>query len=175
MSEPELETTLNYELTRWDVFQGRLQSVFHNRLMLAILTIPLVMPAFGAMTDPPEFIGSSLFLKLIATLIVLLITAAILVLWLMVVFGLTVLLWKNSGLVGKHTLIIKREGLFESTDFNETLHKWTYSYKIRETSGYLYIYLTQHQFYHVPKRCFTSSEHIKSFIQELKSHAKPTA
>jgi hypothetical protein len=88
------------------------------------------------------------------------------------VFGLaTAFLFKQRGVVGKHVLQITEQGLVESTDFNESLHKWPSVCRILSLWGYLYIYVSDMNTHQVPKRYFSPQE-IADFEGELRARAK---
>jgi hypothetical protein len=82
-----------------------------------------------------------------------------------------VLVNKNRGVVGEHTLEINDEGLLEKTPFNESLHRWTGFHKIQASRKYLFVFVTDNIVHYVPFRAFASPEEASGFRAELERRA----
>jgi len=80
-------------------------------------------------------------------------------------------LFKQRGVVGQHSLEITERGLSERTDYNENLAKWASIRRLHSTRRYLYIYVSDFNFYAVPKRCF-ANEKIAGFEADLRAFVK---
>jgi len=75
--------------------------------------------------------------------------------------------FKNTGALGEHELEIKNEGLFERTEANETLSRWSAFHKVFATRRALYIFVTDTTFHAIPRRFFSTPEHMRDFQSEI--------
>lgn len=169
---PIIENSHTYELLRSDLFAGQLNTLLHNRIILGLL---LFFAVFLGVTT-----FSSLDTKALP-LVVRLMTAGIVVLLGFVILCATQLIFTtiivfaraHKGLLGTHTLIITDEGLIERTEFNDSLHRWKGIYRIRETSGYVYLYVTETNYHQIPKRSFGTKEQMKDFSDDIRRRINP--
>ena len=160
--------SITCELTRWDLFQNQVTIVFRNRVVQVVILLGIVgieaVVLRGYYGAPLKFLLSACF-------------AAICNLfgWLAVTILLVSLamsfLFKQRGVVGHHSLEITERGLSERTDYNENLAKWASIRRLHSTRRYLYIYVSDFNFYAVPKRCF-ANEKIAGFEADLRAFVK---
>ncbi len=160
---------ITYELTRWDLFANSMTVILRNRILQVFVIVAFIFN--GWVTLAPGLLTRPIFYTALAGIIFLIEFGGFLALC-MCVFGLaSSFLLRQRGLVGKHVLRITDQGLVESTDFNESLHKWPSVCRILSLWGYLYIYVSDMNTHQVPKRCFSPQE-IADFEAALRAHAK---
>ena len=70
---------------------------------------------------------------------------------------------KNRGLVGNHELTISDDCLTESTEFNDSSHRWSGFDKLRSSRNFFFLYVTENNVIYVPKKCFASVQEAKQF------------
>lgn len=70
----------------------------------------------------------------------------------MAVAALNVLFFKGKGVLGEHTLTITEEGLEETTAYNRTINRWSAMPPVWATSGYHFIFITEHMAHLVPRK-----------------------
>jgi len=151
------------------LFIGHLIAIRHSRLIMGMLLILLVFAGVQGFVATPEATEYPLVVRSIAAIIWIILA--------LVFFGIIQLITvaiiaygrEHKGLLGVHTLVLTQEGLIERTDYNETLHRWKGFHRIRETSRYLYLYVSEVLYHQIPKRSFTSGEEMRSFLDEIKS------
>jgi len=156
-----------YEITRSDVFWTHFTSIFYSRIVLGFmvagaLAVGVLCFAAGAIQDislVARMIAACLFGG--AVFVVLVAGQAMLSLFVMI-------LRRHEGLLGRHTLVLGESGLLERTEFNESLQRWSGFFKVRQSVGYLYIFITESLYHPVPKRSFASREEMGRFLTELK-------
>jgi hypothetical protein len=160
--------SITYELTRWDLFQNQATIVFRNRVVQVVILLGIVgveaVVLRGYYGAPPAFLLSACFAAVCNLLGWLAVT-------LLLVSLAMSFLFKQRGVVGQHTLEITDRGLSERTDYNENLAKWASIRRLHSTRRYLYIYVSDFNFYAVPKRCF-AGERIAGFEAELRAFIK---
>ena len=72
---------------------------------------------------------------------------------------------KSNGILGVHEYEITPEGLFEKTDANEGLNKWSGIQEIRIVGPFLLFRISGYLFHAIPKRSFESTEKFQEFVQ----------
>jgi hypothetical protein len=160
--------SITYELTRWDLFQNQVTIVFRNRPVQVAILVGVVGIEWMILRN---YYGAPLYFLLSACL------GAVcnLFVWLTVTIVLLSLamsfLFKQRGVVGQHTLEITEPGLRERTAYNENLAKWASIRRLVSGRRFLYIYVSDFNFYSVPKRSFPRDE-IANFEAELRAFAK---
>jgi hypothetical protein len=76
---------------------------------------------------------------------------------------------KDGGTLGEHKFRISDEGLWESTEYNESLTKWNGIKSIETTKKYIFVFIDTHMAHIIPKRYFKSEEDSENFIDTLRS------
>lgn len=71
--------------------------------------------------------------------------------------------YKNSGVICEHTFNVTDDGLFEKTEYNETLHSWSGIDRVYIRGKYVIILLHSNQCHILPFRDFSSRGDIKKF------------
>jgi hypothetical protein len=158
-----------YELTRWDLFANYMTVIFRNRILQVFVIVALIFN--GWVTLAPGLLTRPISYTVLAGIIFLIVFGGLLALCMGALGLATSFLLKQRGLVGKHVLRISDQGLVESTEFNESLHKWPSVCRILSLWGYLYIYVSDMNTHQVPKRCFSPKE-IADFEAALRAYAK---
>jgi hypothetical protein len=160
--------SITYELTRWDIFQNQVTIVFRNRPVQVAILAGLVGTEWivirGYHGAPLYFVLNACFGAMCNLFAWLAVTIVLLALALSFLF-------KQRGVVGQHTLEITEPGLSERTAYNENLAKWASIRRLISGRKYLYIYVSDFNYYSVPKRCFARDE-IANFEAELRAFAK---
>ncbi|CAD5292321.1 YcxB-like protein [Alteromonas sp. 38] len=77
------------------------------------------------------------------------------------VFCLLIMSKQSNGVLGTHIYQISEAGLFEKTDANETLTKWSGVLSVKVHGPILYIQIAPGLFHTIPSRSFSDS---KAFI-----------
>ena len=155
-----------YTLSRADIMAARIIFVRYSRLIQALLIfLAVVAGALGFFSSGP---WEPLASRLMAAVI--LIVLALIAFWVIytVVVVVQSLAMKDRGVVGAHTMILTDEGLIERTAYNESLHRWNGFSRVRQSSRYLFLFLSEERFFHIPKRSFASDEEMRSFFEEIK-------
>jgi hypothetical protein len=79
---------------------------------------------------------------------------------------------KDKGVLGEHTLEITDEGLVESTDVNISLATWGSSFRIRETTRYAFIFVSEGNAHIVPLSRSPLEGSVREFLNELRSRIR---
>ncbi len=90
------------------------------------------------------------------------------------VLGFSISILANSlipGMLGEHEFELKDDGLFETTDVNETLAKWKGLRSVERYKKYI-IVRTGIGFYSLPRKHFNSQEQYDEFGEQLYTHWK---
>lgn len=79
---------------------------------------------------------------------------------------------KGSGVLGTHHYEIREDGLFEATDVNETLTKWSGIYRAMRNRSNLLICENRKHYHVIPIRAFTDVLAANAFFDELLERVK---
>ena len=143
-------TTIRYTLLRRDVIAANFRTIIRSRYLMSLWGIVIVLVCRDALDSPPVantgVMHKALFCVILGAL------------YLMFFIGVTtavtaglVLTRKNRGVIGEHRLTIEEERLRESTEYNDSLHKWNGCFRTVRTRRYLYLYVTDTQCHVVPR------------------------
>jgi hypothetical protein len=75
---------------------------------------------------------------------------------------------KTNGILGEHRYEIRSDGLFEKTDANESLNRWSGIREIRRLGSFLIFRISDYQFHVVPKRSFESEAAFLEFLENAR-------
>jgi hypothetical protein len=156
---------IRYRLTRRDLFLARVWTLFRNRGIILFYS-GLGFFFWWSFSGENELAKLPFLAKAIAAGVMMVMFVAL---------GLTatmILLFigtfkRNTGVLGEHEIELKDEGLLERTAANETLNRWGAFHKVYGTRGALYIYVTDTQVHIIPRRFFSSTEHLREFQSEI--------
>ena len=73
----------------------------------------------------------------------------------------------TKGILGQHTFVVEADGLRETTEVNESLHKWAGIQDIAISNSYIYISVVPNQFHMIPQRAFKEASEFHSFKTSL--------
>jgi hypothetical protein len=71
---------------------------------------------------------------------------------------------KHKSVLCDHTLTLSEVGIHNQTQFGESRIIWSAVYRVVENADYIYLFLTAHSAYIVPKRAFPNDEAAKQFF-----------
>ena len=163
------EHTIQYEFTRWDMFMNYLTIMARNRSLQ--IFVPVGMTICAGLQLLPKLGRGPAWWLILSTAFYCLGFVAVLMSVLAIMGFINSYTGVHRGVLGRHTLEITPEGLRESTDVNETLHRWAGVTRVLSVGGYLFIYLgesTSH--FQIPKRDF-SPKIFKTFEEEVRRRA----
>ena len=142
-----------------------------NRVLVTFFVIISTLVAFLNLREP-DLVAHSLAFKIFYVLVfdALFVTTisivTLIVLWIMI------LIRRNRGVLGEHTLEVTPAGLVERTEFNETLHRWQGFHRVIRTHRYLYLWVTDSMIHAVPLRSFESEDAARFFQDEIEARRK---
>ncbi len=77
----------------------------------------------------------------------------------------------KRGFLGAHVFEVRPDGLFESTSFNEALHKWNAVDRVSRVLRRTFVRVGGSNWHVIPDRDFPDRESVDSFVQELRKRA----
>lgn len=164
-----VQKTISYELTRWDLLVNWMTVLFRNRILQVFVLLGLLFNIGLALVPK---LGTYSIVSLIFLIVVYFVGFFGFLIFFLTILGLAnAFLPKHRGVLGRHVLESKEEGLVERTDYNETLHRWPSIVRVLSLWGYVYIYVTDSNAHVVPRRCFPPAE-IDSFVADVRRRAK---
>lgn len=159
--------SLTYELTRGDLFVNSMTVALRNRMLQIIIGLAFVINA--ALILGPQ-IGKSPLWQLALTAVGLVIGISVTVLFFQGIMAVAIaFVMKQHGVVGQHTLTITPEGLRETTEFNDTVHKWPLIQRVMPLFGSVYIYVGDQNSHQVPRRNVPPGQ-LERFLAALRAH-----
>lgn len=160
--------SVKFSIGKWDLVRCRMWVIFHHRfillLLLACSALVGFQTAFGLSTLP------------VAGRLVCGVLAAAFMFCFLACFQFAVqCLWAivrpNRGVLGMHEFEIRDDGLFEKTDVNESLHRWSGFQKIGSTRNFLFIFVTDNIVHYFPWKAFASDQDAQRFLGEIRRRA----
>jgi len=143
--------TIRYNNTRGDILYANFLSLMRNRYLHVLWSIFIIWICYtalqGSKTAPQSMsitVATCVFMAVICYVFFFTATFA-------VVAGM-ILLRKNKGVLGEHSLTLSDEGLVESTIYNETLNRWAAYHKTVSTKKHLLLYVSEGQFHVISKK-----------------------
>lgn len=160
---------ITYHLTWKDAWQASRYFSYKSPSILIFYGITLIPIFYVIWSDLWEYYWSVVTIALFAVLLTL---TAVLEIF---IFVNALYLSKTKGVLGEHTIVINKEGLRETTSFNDTLHYWGSIVGIFQNKQYIFIKLNQVLVHVIPRQSFPSQEEDERFYQlalQYWSHAK---
>lgn len=74
---------------------------------------------------------------------------------------------RQSGVLGTHNYTITGEGLFECTEANEALVKWSGICSVKITKNHIFVGINSYLFHVLPKRSFSTEKEYCEFGEAL--------
>ncbi len=72
---------------------------------------------------------------------------------------------KSDGLLGKHTMTLTEEGIYDQNGKGETKVNWSGIQFMKEDDDFFYLYNSSVSSYILPKRALTDEEEFRKFVQ----------
>ena len=76
---------------------------------------------------------------------------------------------KRNGILGEHHYEIQKDGLFERTEANEGLAKWSGIERILKPKRFIVIGITGFLFHIIPRSAFKTEQEFEQFFMELRA------
>ena len=158
---------ISYRLKRGDVFWGMLHAVARNRFNLVFYFVLAGVMSSLAFTDAAlrqETIAYKTIYLLLSVIFTLCLASIA-----MIVFALAMAFMRPlRGIVGAHCIELRDDGILESTDINQSLHRWSGIRRIRRTGAYLQIYVTDFMYHSIPISAFQSPHDADAFLNKIR-------
>lgn len=167
-SQPQ---SVRYSLTRGDILRWQFYLLIRNRVLICFGLIVSLFLVWNDLRTPALATQSTGF-KIFYALVFPVLMFCGVGLATMILMACMVLFKKYRGLLGDHELEIRKDGLVERTEVNESLHRWEGFHKVICTRRYLYIYVTDNNVHIVPRRYLTSEQEQRAFQEELERRIK---
>lgn len=164
--KPNQGLVVRFILNRWDLIQCRLWVVSHNRFLFLFTVVACLGISLINLRDP-QIWSRSVGFKVIYIVFVSGVAFTVMALFQVAFQFLWMLLNKNRGVLGRHEIEIRDEGLIERTDVNESTHRWSGFHKVKRTRKFLFIFVTDNIVHYVPVRSFPSNEDAIRFQNEI--------
>jgi hypothetical protein len=162
---------LQYSITRFDLFRAGLRALMYQRI-LWLLVLPLMGITWWSGFNDPEHRNELVTVRIAAATFNAVTCAVVGILAGGAFLGLQTLFRRDKGVLGKHTLEITEEGVVESTDVNRSLANWGTDFRIRETSQYAYIYVSDTNAHVIPKTRSPLEGSVDEFLAELRARIR---
>jgi hypothetical protein len=171
LSSAGTQMKIRFSLTRFDLFKARTATLMFDRpLQIVLLLIAAFsgVSGFTAEAVAGKSVGYRVFYAGIETLFVIGFGF----------FGATLLIvlqcytGQAKGVVGEHTLEVTNEGLLETTDYHTLLHRWSGFHKMKQSIGFLWIYVTDTGAHIVPLKRPLKEGDLLLFVDHVRSKVK---
>ncbi|WP_035602741.1 YcxB family protein [Haloferula sp. BvORR071] len=168
-SAQDLEAEVN--ITRRDLCYLNWYLVVRNKVIWItgiILSFALVWNALAGRNPNHD---------VVKTVITILIGGILLISFVMVTAGFSVLAamlraGRSAGVLGRHIFRISEEGLRETTDVNDSLMNWKGLFAIKDIGSYLLVYQTPAMVHVLPRRCFADGGDYMIFEAALRERLR---
>ena len=82
---------------------------------------------------------------------------------------------EKSGTLGTHTYSLSEQGLHETTNHNDALHKWTGIQSVEKSNSYIMIRINSYLFHIIPRRAFSSDKEYEEYWTKAHGYWKQAA
>jgi hypothetical protein len=162
---------ISYSLNKRDVFFSRIVYMFQNKMLLGISLIVVCLFAFAISTSD-EARKYSVGVRIIVAMVAFGFSAFQYLAILVVLYLIMTYSSKLTGVIGPHRMVIKDEGLEESTAVDQSFHRWSNSFRIKEFGSYVWIYPTDQKLFLVPKTPGRCEGDLAEFLEQLRTRIK---
>ena len=162
---------IRFNLTRFDLFKARTATLIANRpvqIILMLIAVFCSVSGFTAEAVAGKSVGYRVLYAGIETLFVIgfgFFCATLLIL-------LQCFTGKGKGVVGEHTLEATDEGLLETTAYHTLLHRWSGCHKMKQSIGFLWIYVADAGAHIVPLKRPLKEGDLSLFVDQVRSKVK---
>jgi hypothetical protein len=167
MSSQPSNLEVTYSLTRGDIYLLNLRAVL-TRPGLLLIHGGIIAVFTLVMLRDQKVAAESLSYRVTFGIAAALFLTSLMLGFQVVLVALLVSFKKLKGILGRHTLAIAEEGIVETTDFNQSLHRWPGIHRVRSTRRYLLIYINEVSFHAVPRRSFRTRDEASEFEAEVR-------
>lgn len=165
------EVKIRYNLTRFDLFKARTATLMSNRplqVLLLLIAVFCAVSGFTAEAAAGQSVAYRVFYAFIETLFVI----GFGFFGAMLLMVLQCFTGKAKGVIGEHTLEVTDEGLLETTDYHTLLHRWSGCHKMKQSIGFLWIYVTDTSAHIVPLNRPLMEGDLSLFVDHVRSKVK---
>ena len=163
---------IRFSLTRFDLLQVRTAALLSNRLLQAVVVLLTAFCGVSGFTAE-SVAGRTVAYRVLYASIGILFVLGSGFFSAMLFIVLQCFTTKAKGVIGEHTLEVTEEGLLETTEYNTSLHRWSAFHKIKRSSGFLWIYVTDTMAHVVPLRRPLQEGDLSAFLDQLSSKVNP--
>ena len=173
MSSPEAPAVLNqptsvrFSFSLFDLIKCRLWVLNHHKIVLGIAIFFSLLVPLEDLNDP-KMAAHSIGARVFAFVFTALIVFSFITLVNTVLQIILALFAKNKGLVGTHEIELGDDCLTEKTEDNASSHRWSAYHKTGSSKNFLFLYVTDNNVIYVPKRCFSSTQMMEQFVDEIR-------
>jgi hypothetical protein len=162
---------IRFSLTRFDLFKARTGTLLSSRPLQALLLLIAAFCGFsGFMAE--SVAGETVAYRLLFASLEILFVLGSGFCCATLLNALQCFTAKSKGVIGEHTLEVTNDGLLETTDYNVSLHRWSGFHKMKQSSGFLWIYVTDTMAHIVPLKRPLQEGDLSLFVDQVRSKVK---
>jgi hypothetical protein len=163
---------IRFSLTRFDLFKVRAAGFMTSRPLQVVFLLIGAFAGYSGFTAEfatGESVGFRVFCASIQVILVL--GSGFFVALLL--DALQCFTGKAKGVIGEHTLEVTDEGLRETTEYNSSLYRWSGFHKMKQSSGFLWVYVTDTKAHVVPLDRPLLEGDVSMFVDQIRSRVNP--
>lgn len=153
------------EITRWDLVRFNLYFLprIRSNLIFYGIVVLLLFVIFVTSTPPERSLNwpMAVLVSLSGGVMALAVCFVVSLIW--IFLGLR----QNSGCLGEHYFKLTERGFHESTEFNETLHKWAGIQSVSKSNRFIFVRISNFLFHIIPRRAFGTEAEFEEFWTKL--------
>ena len=159
--------SIRFSFSLFDLIKCRLWVLNHHKIVMGItIVFSLLIPLEN--WNSKEMSSHSFTTRLFAFVFMALIMFAFITLLNTALQIIMAVFAKNKGLVGTHEIQLGDDCLTEKTEDNASSHRWSAYHKTGSSKNFLFLYVTDNNVFYVPKRCFSSTQMMEQFVDEIR-------
>jgi hypothetical protein len=167
---PSLGTDIRirFSLTRVDLFKIRTAALMSSRPLQALLLLTACFCGFSGFTYE-SIAGESVAFRTFYAGCEIMFVLGVGFIAASLLNALHCFTGKARGVIGEHTLEVTDEGLIETTEYNTSLHRWSGFHKMKQSIGFLWIYVTDTMAHIIPINRPLQEGDLPAFVHQLRA------
>jgi hypothetical protein len=158
---------IRFNLTRFDLFKARMAALMSSRLLLALVLLIAAFSGFSGFTAE-SVAGRTVPYRILYASFNIFFVLGFGFCSATLLNALQCSTAKAKGVIGEHTLEVTDEGLFETTEYNTSLHRWSGFHKMKQSNGFLWIHVTDTMAHVVPLKRPLQEGDLSAFVDQVR-------
>ena len=158
---------LKFKNTYSDIFSFSFYHLIRSPLNIIINLILFLVFTYTAF-DIVSAIDNKIIVKIIVFIFFEIIILLFIYLYLFIISILSMISRKNKPFLAERKMVFNDSQISAESEYGKSEYKWNIIQKLKQNRKYIFIYVSQHSAYIIPKNIFESKNEVLSFLEYIK-------